>query len=78
MPGFDGTGQRGEGPMTGRGMGYCAQPLSSRTYYPAAYSLATYGPSPKFWGWGMGRGRWWKWVRGMWPGFGGWGWRRGW
>jgi len=23
MPGFDRTGPRGEGPMTGRGMGYC-------------------------------------------------------
>jgi hypothetical protein len=23
MPGFDGTGPRGEGPMTGRGQGYC-------------------------------------------------------
>lgn len=24
MPGFDGTGPRSEGPMTGRGEGYCA------------------------------------------------------
>lgn len=24
MPGFDGTGPRGAGPMTGRGEGYCA------------------------------------------------------
>jgi len=24
MPGFDGTGPTGLGPMTGRGMGYCA------------------------------------------------------
>ena len=23
MPGYDGTGPRGEGPMTGRGFGYC-------------------------------------------------------
>lgn len=23
MPGFDGTGPRGEGPLTGRGEGYC-------------------------------------------------------
>ncbi|MDH5186656.1 MAG: DUF5320 domain-containing protein [candidate division WOR-3 bacterium] len=29
MPGFDGTGPLGLGPMTGRGMGYCAIPLSS-------------------------------------------------
>jgi len=27
MPGFDGSGPRGQGPMTGRGMGYCAVPV---------------------------------------------------
>ena len=26
MPGFDGTGPRGEGPMTGGGRGHCAMP----------------------------------------------------
>jgi hypothetical protein len=26
MPGFDGTGPRGAGPMTGGGRGYCAVP----------------------------------------------------
>ena len=26
MPGFDGTGPRGMGPMTGGGRGYCAVP----------------------------------------------------
>jgi BMFP domain-containing protein YqiC len=30
MPGFDSSGPRGKGPMTGRGMGYCAIPLSTR------------------------------------------------
>jgi hypothetical protein len=30
MPGFDGTGPHGLGPMTGRGMGYCVIPLSTR------------------------------------------------
>lgn len=29
MPGFDGTGPRGQGPMTGRGMGYCVMPLEN-------------------------------------------------
>ena len=29
MPRFDGTGPRGEGPMTGRGEGYCALVLPS-------------------------------------------------
>ncbi len=32
MPGFDGTGPRGEGPMTGGGRGYC--PLPYETGYP--------------------------------------------
>ena len=26
MPGFNGSGPRGQGPMTGRGMGACAAP----------------------------------------------------
>jgi len=29
MPGFDGTGPMGRGPLTGRGMGYCAVQLPS-------------------------------------------------
>jgi len=28
MPGFDGTGPRGMGPMTGGGRGFCAIPLA--------------------------------------------------
>ena len=31
MPRFDGSGPRGEGSMTGRGMGYCAVPLNGDT-----------------------------------------------
>lgn len=30
MPGFDGLGPSGDGPLTGRGRGYCAQPLADR------------------------------------------------
>jgi hypothetical protein len=29
MPHHDGTGPGGEGPMTGRGLGYCVIPLST-------------------------------------------------
>jgi len=29
MPGFDGSGPKGKGPMTGRGSGYCAIPLNT-------------------------------------------------
>ena len=31
MPGFDGTGPHGAGPMTGRSRGYCVIPLSTPT-----------------------------------------------
>ncbi|QUL99209.1 MAG: DUF5320 domain-containing protein [Candidatus Fermentithermobacillus carboniphilus] len=27
LPGFDGTGHWGQGPMTGRGQGFCADPI---------------------------------------------------
>ena len=60
MPGFDGTGPRGMGPMTGGGRGYCNP-------YASAYGLRTgYGFRPgygasfgrPFWGGGgFGRGR---------------------
>lgn len=30
MPGFDGTGPKGQGPFTGRGMGYCVIKLDSK------------------------------------------------
>lgn len=32
MPGFDGTGPIGKGPLTGRGMGYCAVKLDEDIY----------------------------------------------
>jgi hypothetical protein len=48
MPGGDGTGPAGMGPMTGRGAGFCAG-------YPApGYGNA--GGGRGFWGWGRGRG----------------------
>jgi len=37
MPGFDGTGPRGAGPLTGGGRGYCAVVL------PPAPGVAPYG-----------------------------------
>lgn len=43
MPGFDGTGPRGQGPFTGGGKGYCVG-------YPARGTMAVRG--------GFGRGRW--------------------
>jgi hypothetical protein len=60
MPGFDGTGPMGRGPMTGGGRGFCAMPY--RGYGPYAYGMKApyYPPSsmnpfcgPAF---GVGRG----------------------
>jgi hypothetical protein len=62
MPGFDGTGPGGYGPMTGWGHGICADP--GWREYPR------YG-----WGGGYGHGRGWRhrfWATGI-PGRGWWG-----
>jgi len=82
MPGFDGTGPRGLGPMTGRGLGFCAMPAEAAV--PAAQSarwfrpLAWLGPwalplrGGAFWPhrvrWPVLRGRRWygRWL-GRWP-----------
>jgi len=52
MPGGDGTGPAGMGPMTGRAAGYCA-----------GYGMPGYmNPIPgRGGGWGWGRGRGWGW-----------------
>ena len=72
MPGFNGTGPRGQGPMTGGGRGFCAMP--NRTYRTYGYGMQTpyyYPPTrppypsynPSFGAgrgglpWGGGRGR---------------------
>jgi hypothetical protein len=49
MPGGDGTGPVGQGPMTGRAVGYCAG------YGMPGY--LSFGPGRGFWGQGWGRGR---------------------
>jgi hypothetical protein len=51
MPGGDGTGPVGMGPMTGRAAGYCAG-------YPTPGYLSSVG-GRGFWGWGRGRGGGW-------------------
>jgi len=40
MPGFDGTGPRGLGPMTGRGEGYCAFVLPEPGTQGTSYGYA--------------------------------------
>lgn len=56
MPGFDGTGPRGMGPMTGGGRGFCAIPLRSvwppyarrgfHMPYAAPWGIPYYGVPP--------------------------------
>lgn len=69
MPGFDGTGPMGMGPLTGRGMGFCAVPYSGTPYpttygypaYPTTYGYPAMYGRPYFFprmGRGRGRGRW--------------------
>ncbi|OGX17904.1 MAG: hypothetical protein A3K83_07930 [Omnitrophica WOR_2 bacterium RBG_13_44_8b] len=57
MPGGDGTGPLGLGPMTGRAAGYCA-----------GYSAPGYANPIPGRGWGLGYGR--GWGRGFGRGFG--------
>ena len=38
MPGFDGTGPRGQGPMAGRGEGYCALVIPESGQAPYGYA----------------------------------------
>jgi len=62
MPGGDGTGPLGHGPMTGRGTGFCAghsNPGSANLWYVRGLGIG--------WGrglgrryWGRGRGFWWR------------------
>ena len=42
MPGFDGTGPRGVGPMTGGGRGFCAVPLPAA--WPSYSGRGAYPP----------------------------------
>lgn len=50
MPGGDGTGPMGAGPMTGRAAGFCAG------YGTPGYASPAGGRGRGFWGWGRGRG----------------------
>lgn len=48
MPGFDGTGPRGMGPMTGGGRGFCAIPLPGS--WPTYLGRGAYTPYGVPWG----------------------------
>ena len=48
MPRFDGTGPRGEGPMTGRGEGYCALELPLEEGGGVSYGYAGLQGTPVY------------------------------
>jgi len=48
MPGFDGTGPRGMGPMTGGGRGFCGVPLPAAS--PAYMGRVAFPPYGVPWG----------------------------
>jgi hypothetical protein len=64
MPGFDGTGPAGSGPMTGGARGWCnpypLRPTAYDAYRPilrgVGYPRQTYGATRPFWGRGPGFG----------------------
>ncbi len=63
MPGFDGTGPLGLGPMTGRGMGFCVLPMAGRPapnapgLYPRPVAAGRHGGAYAWpWGWPYGGG----------------------
>jgi len=64
MPGGDGTGPVGAGPMTGRAAGFCAG------YGVPGYANPVGGRGRGFWGGGRGRGGGWGRGRGFGAGFG--------
>lgn len=85
MPGFDGTGPAGMGPMTGGGRGWCtsyrpgyAAGAGYRRPYPVAMGARyTYGLGRPRWGlgrgfWGRGRAAAWGPGRGLGRGRGWW------
>ncbi|MBN1691210.1 MAG: DUF5320 domain-containing protein [Dehalococcoidia bacterium] len=45
MPGFDGTGPRGLGPMTGGGRGFCVTPAGNVGAYGRGFASRGYGPA---------------------------------
>ncbi len=57
MPGFDGTGPRGAGPMTGGGCGFCVVPgYGLMQGYGAGYGWSAWGGRGRGLGRGMRRG----------------------
>lgn len=54
MPGFDGTGPRGQGPMTGWAMGYCARPAEGQDASRPMAAGSRDAAQPAYYGVGRG------------------------
>ena len=63
MPGFDGTGPRGEGPMTGGARGYCSQ--GDAPVYERRYGMGRGRGAGRGFGTGFGRGQGYGYGRGL-------------
>ena len=72
MPGFDGTGPRGQGPMTGGGRGYCAVPVGGSGRQPGRGGFGGRGGGRgwRHWFYATGLPGWQRASMGM-PAFGG-------
>jgi hypothetical protein len=57
MPGFDGTGPRGEGPMTGGGFGYCGAGWRAAQWPRGRGFFGRFGAGPGVHGFARGFGR---------------------
>ena len=57
MPGFDGTGPMGLGPLTGRGRGFCPTGIVSVQAIPSQKQTPVYGSIRRRGGFRGGRGR---------------------
>ncbi|MGZ8840717.1 MAG: DUF5320 domain-containing protein [Candidatus Aminicenantales bacterium] len=54
MPGYNGTGPKGRGPMTGRGGGYCLLKLPGSADEPLSGFVGRAGLPVRFWPDGIG------------------------
>ncbi|NLZ28160.1 MAG: DUF5320 family protein [Firmicutes bacterium] len=66
MPGYDGTGPSGGGPMSGRGRGPCVSPSRRRSVFSPRYASGRFSGRPRLglglrraWGGRGARRRWW-------------------
>ncbi|NLI70165.1 MAG: DUF5320 domain-containing protein [Firmicutes bacterium] len=65
MPGYDGTGPSGGGPMTGRGRGLCVTPSRRRRAFSPRYGPDRFYGRPRL-GLGMRRGMGGRYARRRW------------